>query len=252
MRILSLGAGVQSSAVLLMSISGELPPFDAVIFADPGWESKEVYDYLEYLKTICPIMVVSAGNLRTDALKSTIRDSKQPPEIPLFTKSTTGSIGAIRRQCTNRYKITPVRQAIRRLLNKSNPQPGEIELNMGISFDERQRISFSNVKYIIHHYPLVDLEMSRTDCLTWISDQGFKLPSRSSCLGCPYHSNREWRDIQNDHVKWADVVDFDNRIRNRGGVRGKLYLHRSCKPLSEIDFSNSEDKGQMNWLTERH
>jgi hypothetical protein len=40
-------------------------------------------------------------------------------------------------------------------------------------------------------------------------------------------------------------VRIDELIR--GGVRGttqKLYLHRSLKPLAEIDFSSAEDKGQ--------
>ena len=38
LRILSLGAGVQSSVVLLMSIKGILPRLDAAIFADTQWE----------------------------------------------------------------------------------------------------------------------------------------------------------------------------------------------------------------------
>ncbi|KKN55324.1 hypothetical protein LCGC14_0583140, partial [marine sediment metagenome] len=43
LRILSLGAGVQSTAVLLMSCQGVLPPLDAAVFADTGWEPKAVY-----------------------------------------------------------------------------------------------------------------------------------------------------------------------------------------------------------------
>lgn len=37
-RVLSLGAGVQSTAVLLMMIHGEIPKADHVIFSDTGWE----------------------------------------------------------------------------------------------------------------------------------------------------------------------------------------------------------------------
>ena len=33
---LSLGAGVQSTTVLLLALDGTLPPFDAVVFADTG------------------------------------------------------------------------------------------------------------------------------------------------------------------------------------------------------------------------
>ena len=38
LRILSLGAGVQSTALLLMSIRGEIDRRDCAIFADTGWE----------------------------------------------------------------------------------------------------------------------------------------------------------------------------------------------------------------------
>jgi 3'-phosphoadenosine 5'-phosphosulfate sulfotransferase (PAPS reductase)/FAD synthetase len=39
-RVISLGAGVQSTTVLLLAHRGELPggPVDYAIFADTGWE----------------------------------------------------------------------------------------------------------------------------------------------------------------------------------------------------------------------
>ena len=49
-KVLSLGAGVRSSTVLLMSYHGELPLLDAAIFADTQWEPKAVYEHLEWLK----------------------------------------------------------------------------------------------------------------------------------------------------------------------------------------------------------
>ena len=47
LRLLSLGAGVQSTTLLLMSLCGELPKLDAAIFADTGWEPARVYEHLE-------------------------------------------------------------------------------------------------------------------------------------------------------------------------------------------------------------
>ena len=52
LRVLSLGAGVQSTAVLLMMIEGQLPKADAVIFADTGWEPIAVYDHLKKLELL--------------------------------------------------------------------------------------------------------------------------------------------------------------------------------------------------------
>ena len=66
---------------------------------------------------------------------------------------------------------------------------------------------------------------------------------------CPYGGCADslWRDMKaNDPDSWADAVDIDKRIRN--GVRGttqKLYLHRSMKPLDQVDLRTAEDAGQM-------
>jgi hypothetical protein len=46
MRTLSLGAGVQSTTLLLMSLDGTLPKVDCAIFADTGWEPARVYEHL--------------------------------------------------------------------------------------------------------------------------------------------------------------------------------------------------------------
>ena len=45
LRILSLGAGVQSSTLALMIEKGEIPMVDAGIFADTQAESKETYEF---------------------------------------------------------------------------------------------------------------------------------------------------------------------------------------------------------------
>ena len=40
-NVLSLGAGVQSSALAMLSVEGVIPRYDAVVFADTGWEYDE-------------------------------------------------------------------------------------------------------------------------------------------------------------------------------------------------------------------
>jgi hypothetical protein len=46
LRLLSLGAGVQSTAVLLLACDGVIPCFDHALFADTGWEPRQVYENL--------------------------------------------------------------------------------------------------------------------------------------------------------------------------------------------------------------
>ena len=46
LQILSMGLGVQSSAMLLLIAEGQLPKPDAVIFSDTGTEKQSTYDHL--------------------------------------------------------------------------------------------------------------------------------------------------------------------------------------------------------------
>lgn len=57
-HILSLGAGVQSSAMALMAAVGEVTPMPAfAVFADTGDEPDDVYTWLERLRQLLPFRV---------------------------------------------------------------------------------------------------------------------------------------------------------------------------------------------------
>src|SRR5688572_9056762 len=86
-RVLSLGAGVQSTAILLMSIDGHLPPIEHAIFADTGWEPGAVYEHLgllsiEMAEADIALHRVTVGNIRADALDPDHRFAS----MPLFVK----------------------------------------------------------------------------------------------------------------------------------------------------------------------
>jgi hypothetical protein len=89
LRILSLGAGVQSSALLILAARGDLPKLDAAIFSDTGWEPAAVYEHLNRLEEEVakpagiPIYRVSSGNIRADALDPEARFAT----MPMFIKS---------------------------------------------------------------------------------------------------------------------------------------------------------------------
>ena len=67
LRVISLGAGVQSSVMALLAARGEIGPMpDAAIFADTQWEPAAVYEHLGWLESQLPFPVyrVTAGNIR--------------------------------------------------------------------------------------------------------------------------------------------------------------------------------------------
>lgn len=258
-EVLNLGAGVQSSTVLLMSIRGELPRLDHAIFADTGWEPAAVYrqmDWLEEQATAAGIAVhrVSAGNIKHDALISQVRGTKQAgrrwASMPYYTDEH-GQAGMIRRQCTSEYKIQAVERCIRRTILKLKPRqraPQEpvIRRWYGISFDEQQRTRISGDKWAVNWYPLIEKCMSRAGCHEWLESHGYPDAPRSACIGCPYHSDAEWRDMkENRPEEWADAVAFDAAIRNCSGMRSQVFLHRDRIPLDEVNLYKKFDKNQL-------
>lgn len=104
MNIISLGAGVQSTALALMAAHGEIGPMpDCAIFADTGWEPKKVYKHLEWLMSPgvlpFPVHVVSAGNIRNDTVAETTTTGHRFASVPWFIENPDGSEGMGRRQC---------------------------------------------------------------------------------------------------------------------------------------------------------
>jgi 3'-phosphoadenosine 5'-phosphosulfate sulfotransferase (PAPS reductase)/FAD synthetase len=140
MRVLSLGAGVQSTTLLYMAIAGEIEPFQAAIFADTGWEPRAVYEHLEKLKPVIeaaeiPFHIVTAGNIRQDALDPDHRFAS----MPIYVRNPDGSAGMGRRQCTSEYKLKPVLLKQRELVGLKPRQRSKEHLMdsiVGISWDE--------------------------------------------------------------------------------------------------------------------
>jgi hypothetical protein len=246
-RVLSLGAGVQSTTMALMAEHGEIKRPNCAIFADTGWEPKAIYAHLDWLEgqLSYPVMRVKRGDLRADTIAATNSTGGKFAAIPWHTKADNGSRSMGRRQCTSEYKINPIQRAVRWLLG-GKATPGGCEMLIGISTDEATRMKPSRVRYIVNSYPLIDLRMSRNDCLWWMEKHGYPKPAKSSCLGCPFHSDSEWRAIRNNPDEWADTIAIDKAIRKQPKFQAEQFMHRSCVPLDEVDFSTLEDLGQMN------
>jgi len=257
LRILSLGAGVQSSTLALLIEKGVVPMVDVAIFADTKSEPKAVYDFLNWIETQLsyPIYRVSSSNLKQDIIDA-IGGEHTFLYAPFFTKNPqTGKKGILRRHCTIDYKVTPIVQKVRQLLGlkkgEKRKKGTKVEMLMGISTDEITRMKPNPLKYISNTYPLIDLEMSRNDCKEWMKKYNYPEPPRSACTFCPYHSNEEWEKIKQDKKEWEEVVKLDLLLR-KGTKRNvsEIFLHKECKPISEIDFNKDTKLKQLDLFTE--
>lgn len=255
LRVISLGAGVQSTTLALMAARGEIGPMpDAAIFADTGAEPAPVYRHLEWLERQLPFPVyrVSAGNLRDEIIGAMAGSNRMDARPPFFTR--TG--GMLHRQCTQDYKILPITRKVRELVGLKKGQRGPkhpvVEQWIGISIDEAIRMKPSRLTFIRHRWPLIETGMSRAKCIQWCADRQYPVPPKSACTFCPYTDNARWRDMKlNDPLSFADAVAVDKCIRP--GVAGpkrpkgeQWFVHRDRKPLDEVDFSTLEDLGQLN------
>lgn len=248
MIVLSLGAGVQSTTMALMAAHCALTPMpDCAIFADTGWEPRTVYEHLNWLCSgnmlPFPVHRVSAGDLRADVLTRSNTTGGRFAAVPWYMRMPNGKAAMGRRQCTKEYKLRPIQRKVVELLGGKRPRGGAT-VWIGISTDEAARAKPSQVQYIRNVYPLLDAGMSRSACLRWLRDRGYPEPPKSSCIGCPFHSNSQWRGLAPD--EFADAVAVDKAIRKQPGFRGEQYMHRTMKPLDQVDLSTAEERGQLN------
>jgi hypothetical protein len=264
-HILSLGAGVQSSTLALMAARGEVkdyPFLDAAIFADTQDEPLGVYAWLDWLEQEIarsthpfPVYRVTGGRLSERALMMRVtKDGRRysNTDIPFFTKAADGSQGKItHRACTYDYKIRPILKKARQLggIKRGQKEVGVMSW-IGISLDEVHRMKVSREAWAENVWPLVDMRMRRHDCLLWMERNGYPKPPRSSCVYCPYHSNAEWRRLKDEEPEaWQRAVQFERdlqRVKGRtDNMQAVPFLHKSLKPLDEVDLSTLEDHGQM-------
>ena len=271
-RALSLGAGVQSSVLaLLLSRSDprlmELgyPKPDVAVFADTGWEPEYVYSHLSWLEEQLdyPLIRVSSGNIKANLKQGLTVSGHSFVDVPFFTVDAEGKKGMLRRQCTNHYKIAPIHRTIRTLAGGQRGRPfpknSHVEMWLGISLDEVGRMKSSKEPWVEHRWPLVDLRMTRHDCLEWFASEYPErhLP-RSACVICPYRSDQHWLELKkSEPASYNEAVKFDRWLRKsktnpiRGLLSGRPYLHAARRPLdSVIAERETQDPSTINYFNE--
>jgi 3'-phosphoadenosine 5'-phosphosulfate sulfotransferase (PAPS reductase)/FAD synthetase len=254
LRILSLGAGVQSSTLALMAEHGDIEPIDCAIFADTQSEPKAVMEWLDWLEKQVryPIYRVTRGSLKNEQLS--LKTSRKTgltavaPKIPAFVANPDGTQGMFGRKCTADFKIAPIERKIKELIGIkrfSKKNTLMVEQLIGISVDEAQREKPSRKREIRNIFPLLDLYMTRNDCLNWMQKHGYPEPPKSACTFCPFHSDAMWEEIKAS-PEWESVVHFERELQRLAKedtvTRGVPYLHRSCVPIDQVAFKPKTNK----------
>ena len=110
------------------------------------------------------------------------------------------------RSCTDKWKTRPQRK-----FYKSKGEP--YTLFIGFDRGEKGRADFkSKLKKVSYEYPLIDAGLARRDCIKFIIESGYKVPVKSDCFFCPFHSKERWWTLARDHpdLFWKAVKLEEN------------------------------------------
>jgi len=234
-QIWSCGGGVQSTAIAVLILRGHLPVPDCAVIADTERELSTTWKYL-YEWTIPALEGIGLNIQRVKKSQFATVDLYGGADgksllIPAFT--TQGEdIGKLPGYCSNEWKLRVVQRWA------TSIKTDLATLWMGISTDEQRRASMPTGKWE-KYYPLIDLNISRSDCFEIVKSIGWPEPPRSSCWMCPNHREDEWawqqKNAPDDHKK---AIAFDLEIRK---TDPDAWLHPSATPLGEVTFNSGND-----------
>lgn len=250
------GAGTQSTGMILMALQGDYKwKPDFAVFSDTGAEPRSVIEYKEYFAEYVKkefdfdIYTVSRGNLQKDTIDYLDGNRKRVASIPLFTET-----GMLWRQCTEDYKIDPANKFVKKYLGikrKNDFQNKNVAYWKGISVDEMQRMNKSDLWWNSFVFPLIENRMRREDTIRYVLNHGLKLPPRSACKFCPFHSSSYWKHLHdNEPEEFQEAVEFDEAIRNHPKLKQKCYVHKDLIPLKDINFNQIDLMKEIEMIEE--
>lgn len=222
-RFLSFGAGVQTTALLLID------SYDEVIFADTKGEMPETYEYLEN---------VTLPYAKQHGIKFTVLSD---PVQEKGTEFSTASLeewclhrkitpSRIQRWCTDRFKIRRIRAYI-----KSIGASPAIAV-MGISADEIERMHKPHWSEYTFEYPLIDKGLTREDCRKIITEHGLPIPPKSGCYYCPFARRSQFVKLYYEHpdlFKRAQAIEEGSPRYPKYNLAGRKSLAELARSLGD-------------------
>jgi len=218
-RVLSLGAGVNSTALLVLCSQGKVD-FDFAIFAETGNEHPETYDYLE--NVIIPFCIrhkITIIRLPRGGVSKTLYQEYFDKHIIPTRKN---------RSCTDHFKIRPIKQYLWDLEEKTS---SEVVCLIGFcKGEERRRNSRRYALPYELEYPLIDLGIDREGCKQIIRSAGLPIPIKSGCFFCPFTKVRNWKWLHRTH---PDLFEKAKELEQNGRRYPELTLYGKL-PLAKV------------------
>ena len=238
--VMNYGGGRQTTAMLLLVQRELLPRPDRIVIADTGRENPSTWEYREEIteplaQSIGLTIEIAPRRLAYVDLYSHQGDLL----LPVYTA--TGKLQAF---CSTEWKQRVVRRYLKEQHNIHSATAW-----IGYALDERRRYKPNKEDATgpwYRSFPLLDLNLTKRDCLQLIKDAGLPIPPPSACWMCPNKPNEEWRYLR-DHYPafFAQACQLDEEIRDEDLARGNsgVWLHQSRVPLRGADL-DAEDRNE--------
>ena len=217
---LSYGGGLNSTAMLIEVVRRKMP-LDYVVFADPGFERKGTYDFIErhFMRWILK------HNIRFVYVSRYVKGERET--ILQFWQKNHRVPDIVYRDCTTKNKIIPIHK-----FYKKQIMAEKVIEYMGIHYGEGQRIKKSATDWITKCYPLYDFRIDKRGCEKIIEDEGLPIPEKSGCPNCFAHNKAAYFKLFRD-----DPAVFDKAIEiEENYVAYKLKQNK--KPYYYMLFHN--------------
>jgi hypothetical protein len=238
-HVFSCGGGVQSTACLVLAAQGVIP-YRTFVFANVG-DQAESPDTIRYIEQVLKPYAAQHGiewidvqRRRRDGTPVDLYEELHRPirSIDIPVRMSNGAPG--NRNCTVEFKIKPIAKWIKR-------NAPSCTLGKGISTDEPHRATPSRESDgYTSAYPLIELGISRNDCLRIVREAGLPQPPKSSCWFCPYKTTDQWITMRREKPELftatAELEEMLNRKRAEIG-KDAVYISgvgaRKALPITE-------------------
>lgn len=261
MHINSISCGQGAPSLYLIVMAGmELFPCDVVIVADTGWENDCLWStgkrttakffFDEVTKPLAEKMGMGAvfvraldgnGNSLPPIPVDQRLNGKVEIDIPLF-----GSNGGkLKQSCTSKWKISAVRQELRRRGATTATTA------LGIHSGESHRLKDNDVAWQLRSWPLLDVaetpngglrdmgigrRLSRESVIAEMDRLSIPYLVTTECDGCPHKDWARWQRTSQETIN--SLVVFESQFD------GEYFLTKYRKPLDQalIDMELDDSK----------
>lgn len=268
MKILSFGAGTQSTALALMSCENAIaqekglpfphplvPIYDAVVICDLGAEPYWVRTQTDFVHHVCEQCGIPFYEIDTHLYQDLINNYgyKRTVAIPWWTKMPDGRTGKIgKRACTGNYKIDVVSQFARwNIIGYKKGQKTKAEdikaheMHIGFSVEEKKRCGNNSNKLFVNCYPLIEMELDRAANYTYTKDVWGLDTRASACSFCPFHQNAFFQYMKdNDPECYQKILNIDHILRDRPPyypMTAEFFISRSFKRIEDLTPEDCND-----------